>query len=123
LSSVITVLQHVFRLNEHPINPAAPLPLTSPSLSPSPSSPRALLWALRDLKKREIAVPMMTPDGEQAEGLHRGVREHFCQRSPRGGPMHGIVTAVKRTAGFQPDLLHALTRNQHKMPFFGHNLR
>ena len=41
-----------------------------------------------------------------------------CQRSPGGGP---IVTAVrrKRIAGFQPDLLHALTRNQHKMPFFG----
>jgi hypothetical protein len=36
-----------------------------------------------------------------------------------GAPPMGSLPAVKRTAGFQPDLLHALTRNQHKMPFFG----
>ena len=45
---------------------AAPPPLIEPSLSspltsPSPSSPRALLWRPRDLTKRQIAVPMMTP--------------------------------------------------------------
>eukprot|EP00964_Phaeocystis_antarctica_P074140 scaffold45531_cov63-Phaeocystis_antarctica.AAC.7 len=45
----------------------APISLIPPSLfscpltSPSPSSPRALLWALRDLKKSEIAMLMMRP--------------------------------------------------------------
>ena len=47
-------------------SPAAPAPfivpsLSSPLTSPSPSSPRALLWPMRDLKKRAIAAAMMTP--------------------------------------------------------------
>ena len=60
-------------------------------------------------------MPMMTPDGEQAEGLHRGVREHHIapDQVERAGAAYRLVgDKLRRRPRVAAEVAHVLARHE-----------